>query len=135
MRRIVAALALSLALPVLLAGCDNGTSDVDAGICKDQATDLAQARTIVDKWAGPAFDFAPGEEQTTFETIGSAVSALTGYVPENERLATAVDRARDGLQGFYDDWTEDGLLDGSGQSVDTAQAALKALDDTCADLS
>lgn len=74
----------------------------------------------------------PENPSQSWTSFGSAVVTLTGYSPDDARLARAVDRARDDVQALHDDLAADATLTGDGQIGRTAMAALSALDDACA---
>lgn len=136
--RAVRFLLLAVAASLTLTACGGGAdaassarSDADQAVCTSQSSDLTAVRALVDKLTAPDSRWAPGEASRAVQTAGDAVTALAGYLPDDEKLARAVDNARDGVQSFYDDLADDQTLEGNGQSADTAAAALQALAGAC----
>lgn len=128
-------LFLAVTSALALAGCGGDssaeTSSVDADICDAQASELADARDTVERLQSTTH-WGSGEPESIVDELGSAVVTLTGYSPDDARLARAVDRARDDVQALHDDLAADATLTGDGQTGRTAMAALSALDDACA---
>ena len=125
-------LLLPVAAVLLLSGCGGDSEAADADICGQQATDLGDVRALTDELSQPDSQWGAGGPDAATATAGDAVEALTGYVPEDEKVTRAVDKALDAVQALHDDLEDDQTLAGTGQTAKTADAALEALNTACA---
>lgn len=123
---------LVMAVVVVLAGCSSSEAEEAAPdpVCAEQAEDLADVRALAVRLSDPDSRWGPGGPEAAYATAGEALTALTGYMPGEERLAGVTDRAREAVQAFHDD-LGDGVLTGTGQTADTAHAALDAIAEVC----